>query len=86
MRRPAHIEGTRVDPSSPDAHLAAVRGVDAGDDLDQGGFARAVVSQKGQHFTGEKAEVHADEGVHRTEGFADVAKFQYRLHGLSPGR
>ena len=35
-----------------------IRLVHAGDDLDQGGFARAVLAQQGMHFAGAQVELH----------------------------
>ena len=48
--------------------LAAVGLVDAGDDLDQRGFAGAVLAKQRMDFAGTNLEVHIDERIHAREG------------------
>jgi hypothetical protein len=43
----------------------------AGDDLDEGGLARAVFAQQGVHFTGLQVKRHPLERAHRAKGLGE---------------
>ena len=64
--------------ASRDGHASGIRGVDAGDDLDEGGFARPVFAGQAVDFSGRDLEVDVDQGSHAGEGFADVSHRQHR--------
>ena len=61
-----------------EAVLAGVEGVDAGDALDQGALAGAVVPDQRGHLAGVDVEVDVLEHVHRSEALVDAAQRQQR--------
>ena len=58
--------------------VAAVRRVDAGDALDQGRLAGAVVSDEGHHLSGPDLELDFRERLHRAEALRDPVKLEQR--------
>ena len=66
--------------------LAVVDRVDAGDALDQGRLARAVVPDEGHHLAGGDVEVDLVQGLDRAEALRDPAQLQKRrfAHLSSP--
>ncbi len=71
------IEGRAVD----DDAAARVGSIDAGDDLDERGFAGAVLSDQAMHFAGIHRPVDAVEGDRSAETLADVLEFEKRRAG-----
>ena len=65
---------------SIDVNGSAVRAMRAGDDFDQGGFARAVLTKEGMDFAGEKIEGDALQSADSAEGFGDGVKRKKRGH------
>ena len=63
--------------ASRDGDASFFRCVDAGDDLDEGGFSRAVFAGQAVDFSGRDLQVDVDQGAHAGEGFTDVS---YRQH------
>ena len=55
---------------------ALVGRVHTGQDLDQGGLARAVLAEQAVHLTGQHLEVDATQGDHAGEAFHDVGHHQ----------
>ena len=64
--------GAEGDDVAVDLHRALVVGVQAGDDLDQGRLAGAVVAEDAGHLAGPDGEVDPLEGADRPVGLADV--------------
>ena len=64
---------------------AVVEGVDAGDPLDQGGLAGAVVTDQGGHLAGPGVEIDALEDVHRAEALLDAAQAEQRRGRAAAG-
>ena len=58
-----------LDLTAVEEDLALVEGVDAGDALDEGRLAGAVVADEGHHLTGTDLEVDLVERLHGTEVF-----------------
>ena len=61
------IDGDAVDP-----HRAAIRRMHPGDDLDQRGFARAVLADERVDAAGRKADRNVLQRVHPWEGLIDI--------------
>src|ERR1700730_8824680 len=61
------------------------RGLKAAHDLDQRGFARAVVTQEPQHLTLAQVEVHVVQRGDRAEPFVDVLDPEHITAGVSRG-
>ena len=71
------------DGGAVDQKLAFVEVVDAGDDLDEGGFSGAVLAGKADDFGGEDLEVDAVERLHARKALCDGAEFnQGGGHGV----
>ena len=60
-------------------YVAGVEGVDAGDALDQGGLAGAVVADEGGHLAGVDVEVDVVQDLHGAEALVDASEAQERL-------
>jgi hypothetical protein len=69
-----------------DADLAPVLGIHAGEHLDKGGLARAVLSHQSVNLPLPQGEIHVLKGAYARKVFADAAHFQYRafLHRDTP--
>ena len=67
--------------SPPQPDLARVRLVHAGEHLDQGRLAGAVLADQGVHLAGVGGEVHAGQGMHAGEALVDVPDGQDRVAG-----
>ena len=65
------------------AHFTLVGRVDAGQNLDKGGLARAVLAHEGMHFARKQAQVHAREGPHGTELLGHAGKLQHGRSGIA---
>ncbi len=65
-------------------NLAAVARVDAGEDLDEGRFARAVLAEQGMHLAAPDGEVDRVEGQRGGEALGDAAHLQER-RGVGSG-
>ena len=61
-----------------DVDAAAIRLVRAGDDLDERGFARAVLPEQRMHLARAQVERHALERAHRAERFGDGRELEKR--------
>ena len=71
-----------ADGFAPDGQLAAVAGVNAHDNLHQGGLARAVAADEGQHLAGQ--DIQADPLQHgvQAKGLINVPDRQQRYSSL----
>ena len=71
-----------------DQDLPAVGLVDAGQDLDQGRLAGAVLADQGGHAAGPKREFGPFQGCHARKQLADAAQFEKRgaVHASGPRR
>lgn len=56
--------------------FALIGAVNAGEDFDERGFARAVFTDKGRDLAGEEADVDAIQGFDAGEYLADAAHFE----------
>src|SRR4029079_13521688 len=73
-----------IDARAVEEVVAGVAAVDAGDDLDQGGLAGAVVTDEGRHLPRVDGEVDVVEDVDHTEAVVDSAQLENRLaHRIS---
>ena len=61
--------------------LTGIRGVDAGDALDQRRLAGAVVAHEGHDLAGAHLEVDVCQGLHRAEALRDPAQLERRRFG-----
>ena len=62
-----------------DDELAAIRRLGAGDDLDEGGFPRAVLADEGVHFARTEIEGHPLEGADAGKRFGDGGRGQQHV-------
>src|SRR6202042_138651 len=72
-----------------DEDLSAVALVGARQDLDQAGFARAIVPEQADNFAGIQIDVGVVDGLYAAEGDRDVLHLDQRglgvgVHGLNP--
>ena len=63
-----------------DLHRAAIGPHRAGEDVHQGGLARAVFSDQGVHLARPEREIHAVQRPGRSESLGDVANLEQRGH------
>jgi hypothetical protein len=63
-----------------DVDVATIGLVRAGDDLDQCGFARTILTEQRMHLPRPQVERHPPERVHRAEGFGDRRQIKKGSH------
>jgi DNA-binding response OmpR family regulator len=63
-----------------DGNAAAIGLVCTGDDLDQCGFARTILTEQRMHLPRPQVERHPPERVHRAEGFGDRRQIKKGSH------
>ena len=68
-----------------DVERAAVGLVGAGDDLDERGFARAVLAEQRVDFARLQLERHALQRADGAEGFADVGELEEGFQEIGDG-
>ena len=78
---PAAIGRQYVQPLLLHPDFAAVGLFEAGDQTEEGGFARAAFAQDGEELTGGDVQRHAIQHGGRCEAFAHRANFEQRSHG-----
>src|SRR5690606_6118712 len=81
--RDFHVTGVQtcalpIYPLALEADLAVVELVDAGDRLDEGGLAGAVVPEQAEHLAAVDGEVDPGEGGHRAEALDGAADLEHR--------
>ena len=62
-------------------NAARVAAVHAGQDLEQRGFARAVLADQGVDFAGRDTQFGVDQGMHAGKGFVHMTHVQQRRQG-----
>ena len=66
-------------------HAAAVRAVQSGQDVEQGGFPRTRRPHDGDHLTGREADVHAAQDLQIAVGLVDAGRLEHvRKLSLKP--
>jgi len=70
LLRVADVDGPAVEED-----LAGIRAVDAGHDLDEGGFTRAVLADEGMDFSAVEGEGDVVQGHRGVEALGDMAHF-----------
>ena len=68
-----------MDRLAVDKHLALGRRVDAGQDLDDRRFARAVLAEQADDFAGEKLQRQVGDRGHADKALGDVSELADRL-------
>ena len=84
--RPSLGNGQIADDLATEANLAAVRLVDASDDLDERGFARTIVSEQPDDLPGLEVEVDILEDAHATEVLVDASHLEASWLRAGEGR
>ncbi|MPL71079.1 hypothetical protein SDC9_16847 [bioreactor metagenome] len=78
------LGGAEMHLAAGDGQRAAVFLNDPREDLDEGGFSRAVDAEQGVHLARLDVEVHAAQGLHRAEPLRHIGRRQNgRCHGFS---
>ena len=78
--------GVKRDLLTIQEYLACIGRVDAAQDIDQSGFAGAVLPQQDMNLAGIDVEIHASQGLDAGKGFRDTAGFEEDVRHSGDGR
>ena len=91
---PRRLRGREMGFYAIDQNLAVIGLIDAGQDLDDGGFARTILADQRGDLTGVKVDLHPVQRPHAGKGLDDAAQRQHgtrailrpclSLHGNDP--